>query len=112
MMKKYNYFYFKTAITREEFERDVPENWEDEVENDVYSYGGYKAVMHDLTYDIHFKDEHSRDSKGFETSQDDCLDYIKEHNGTDHSYFEDYKGGTVSIVCNETGETVYEEEIV
>lgn len=26
-------------------------------------------------------------------------------------YFEDYKGGTVQIVCNETEEVVYEEAV-
>ena len=32
--------------------------------------------------------------------------HIKHNAGTDFSYFEDYKNGTVSIYCNETGETV------
>lgn len=36
------------------------------------------------------------------------MDYIRSYNGTSESYFADYKGDTVSIVCNETGETVYE----
>lgn len=40
-----------------------------------------------------------------------CLDYIKAYNGTNESYFEDYKGGTVSIYCNETEEDVYTEVI-
>lgn len=38
--------------------------------------------------------------------------YGNAHNGTNESYFADYKGGTVSIVCNETGETIYEEEVI
>jgi len=65
----------------------------------------------ELTYDVHFNDEQDSNNKGFADSYDDCLSYIKKHNGTNHSYFEDYKGGTVSIVCNETGETVYKEGI-
>ncbi len=63
------------------------------------------------TYDIHFNDSESSNNKGFRESLEYCLNYIQMHNGTNDSYFADYKGGTVSIVCNETGETVYEEEI-
>jgi len=33
------------------------------------------------------------------------------YNGTDESYFADYKGGVVSVVCNETGEMIYEENV-
>jgi hypothetical protein len=33
------------------------------------------------------------------------------NNGTDESYFADYKGGTVSVVCNETGEKVFETKV-
>lgn len=64
------------------------------------------------TYDIHFNDETSSDSKGFTATFDYCKDYIESYNGTNESYFEDYKGGTVSIVCNETGETVFETEVL
>jgi hypothetical protein len=39
------------------------------------------------------------------------MDYITMHNGTGESYFADYKCGTVSIVCNETGEVAHEEEV-
>ena len=64
-----------------------------------------------LTYDVHFNSSTDSNSKGFKDSYNDCLSYIKQNNGTNNSYFEDYKGGTVSIVCNETGETVYEEMV-
>jgi len=63
------------------------------------------------TYDIHFNDSENSNSKGFELSFEDAKDYIGRYNGTNESYFADYKGGIVSIVDNETGETVYEEEI-
>lgn len=63
------------------------------------------------TYDIHFNDEYDSNNKGMHESFDYCLNYIKCNNGTNTSYFEDYKGGIVSIVCNETGETVYSEEV-
>ena len=36
---------------------------------------------------------------------------ISRCNGTNEGYFEDYKGGIVSIVCNETGEEVYSERV-
>ena len=42
-MKKYNYFYDKTPITRAQFLKAVPEDWESEVVNGEYSYGCYRA---------------------------------------------------------------------
>ncbi|MCK4499825.1 hypothetical protein KAU11_04965 [Candidatus Babeliales bacterium] len=63
------------------------------------------------TYDVHFNDDQDSNSKGFELNIQECKDYIEANNGTDTSYFEDYKGGTVSVVENETGETVFETEI-
>lgn len=66
-----------------------------------------------LTYDVVFNDENDSNSKGFKSSIEDCMKYIKANNDTSnpYSYFADYKGGVVSVVCNETGETVYSEEI-
>ena len=61
------------------------------------------------TYDIHFNDATDSNNKGFSMSVEECKDWIDFKRG--ESYFKDYKGGTVSIVCNETGETVYEENI-
>ena len=63
------------------------------------------------TFDVHFNDPENSNSKGFVADFDYCKDYIDNYNGTNESYFEDYKGGIVSIVNNKTGETVYEEEI-
>lgn len=63
----------------------------------------------DLTYDVVFNDEHDSNSKGWKESYDYCMDYIKQYNGTNESYFEDYKGGTVAIYCNETEEVVYSD---
>jgi hypothetical protein len=48
---------------------------------------------------------------GWKQTYDYCLSYIKMYNGTNESYFEDYKGGVVSIYCNETEEEVYSEDI-
>lgn len=63
------------------------------------------------TYDIQFNDDSTCNAKGFEFSLDRCIDYITRHNGTNESYFADYKGGSVSIVCNETEEVVYTENV-
>lgn len=65
----------------------------------------------ELTYDVYFNDEIDSNNKGFEYSLVDAKGYIDSYNGTNESYFEDYKGGIVSIVCNKTGETVYEVDI-
>lgn len=64
------------------------------------------------TYDVVFNNETSSDSKGFKSSIEDCRLYIHLYNGTDESYFADYKGGIVSIVCNETGETIFETIVI
>lgn len=63
------------------------------------------------TYDILFNDENNSNNKGFAISLEAAKNYIGSNNGTNESYFADYKGGTVSIVCNETEETVFETEI-
>jgi hypothetical protein len=63
------------------------------------------------TYDVHFNDTNDSNNKGFKESFEYCKDYIESYNGTDESYFADYKGGIVSIVCNETEEEVYSEEV-
>ncbi len=73
------------------------------------SFDGFKQRME--TYDIYFNDSENSNNKGFEMSYDYCFDYIRSNNGTNNSYFKDYKAGTVSIVCNETGETVYETNV-
>ena len=63
------------------------------------------------TYDLHFNDSTDSNNKGWEVSFEDCKDYIDMYNGTNESYFGDYKGGTVEIYCNETEEVVYTKEI-
>ncbi len=70
-------------------------------------------TKNNYTYDVVFNDENDSNSKGFKSSIEDCMKYIKANNDTSnpYSYFADYKGGVVSVVCNETGETVYSEEI-
>jgi len=64
------------------------------------------------TYDILFNDSEFTNNKGFRMTKKEAINYIQAHNGSDHGYFKDYKGGVVSVICNETGETVYEENII
>ena len=63
------------------------------------------------TYNIVFNDSENSNDKGFAISLEDAKSYIERNNGTNESYFADYKGGTVSIVCNETEETISETEV-
>lgn len=66
-------------------------------------------TKNNYTYDVVFNDENDSNCKGFKSSIEECKKYIELNNGSDDSYFADYKGGIVSVVCNETGEEVYSE---
>ena len=48
-MKKYNYFYDGTPITKLKFEYIVPLDWEIKVVDGEYSWGHYKAI--EIEYD-------------------------------------------------------------
>jgi hypothetical protein len=63
------------------------------------------------TYDVVFDDSENSNSKGFKESLKYCLRYIEKHNGSDESYFKDYKGGKVSIIDNASGDVVYSTSI-
>lgn len=78
---------------------------------DEHSFEWFDFAITELTYDVVFDDEGASSSKGFVYSLEECKNYIKMYNGTNESYFEDYKGGIVSIICNETGEEVFNETI-
>ena len=65
-----------------------------------------------LTYDIVFHDDNYSNAKGLHASLDYCKYYISSHNRSSNSYFSDYSGATVQIVCNETGQVVYSERIL
>jgi hypothetical protein len=84
---------------------------------DLYLLGGVivglmllkrKSVsgIYGVSYDVVFHDNDSSNAKGFEESLQYCKNYIKNYNGTNESYFKDYKGGFVQIVNNATGEVV------
>lgn len=62
-------------------------------------------------YDVVFNDDTDSNSMGFKSTYLDCINYITMNKGTNHSYFEDYKGGSVCIVDVETGDDVYREDI-
>jgi hypothetical protein len=68
--------------------------------------GGYFEADAKMTYDVQFHDETTSDFKGFAESLEFCQNYIQFNNGTDESYFANYKGGIVQIICNETGEII------
>jgi hypothetical protein len=65
-----------------------------------------------VTYDVVFNDDSSSNSKGFTMSRQDALDYIKNNNGTNNSYFADYKEGVVQVVENQSGDVVHEEVVL
>lgn len=99
-----NFFRF---LFEEEFEDDFDFSLTDEQREEFEEFLEKEVI----TYDVVFDDDTSSNEKGFKSSFQDCLDYIEMNNGTNESYFESYKGGVVSIVCNETGTTVYEDEV-
>ena len=100
-------------MDKEEYSRSILANscatWDEMFEDDDKVL--VIVVREWRSYDVVFQSDDSSNSKGFNSSFDYCKDYIRMYNGTNESYFEDYKGGTVQIVCNETEEVVYEEEV-
>lgn len=62
-------------------------------------------------YDVCFNNDDSSNSKGWNQTYGYCKNYIDSNNGTNNSYFADYKGGTVSIYNNEREEDVYLEVV-
>ena len=63
------------------------------------------------TYNVVFNDSENSNDKGFEYSLEDAIHYVQTYNGTNESYFADYKGGIVEVIDNETGEVAYQEEV-
>lgn len=62
-------------------------------------------------FDVYFVGDESANNKGWQETYGYCKNYIEDNNGTDNSYFSDYKGGTVSIYNTETEEDVYMETV-
>lgn len=63
------------------------------------------------TYTVVFKDGIKKTDLGLRASLAYCEEYIhknnRDHNIHDLFLFQLYKGGTVTIMCNETGEDYY-----
>jgi hypothetical protein len=64
------------------------------------------------TYDVVFNSENETNAKGFQETLSFCRSFIDWHNGSSESFFPDYIGGTVSVVCNETGNIVYTTNVI
>lgn len=97
-------------LSREEAE-NLKKEFEDYAKEHNLDWARFEVEEFDLTYDVEFDDENDSNSKGWQESYEYCKNYIDANNGTNESYFADYKGGMVSIRCNETDEVVYREEI-
>lgn len=63
------------------------------------------------TFDVVFNDGEKSDRKGWHETFSQCKDYIETYNGTDESYFADYKGGVVSIVSNTNNDVIQEFDV-
>lgn len=96
-----------------EVELSTKEYLETLISNNPEFFQGCEIVeVTNYTYDVYFNSNTSSDNKGFKMSLEEAQDYIEINNGTNESYFEDYKGGTVSIYCNETEEVIYETAVL
>jgi hypothetical protein len=71
----------------------------------------FEIEVEKQTYDIYFHSNEYSANKGFKYSLEQAKNYVETHNGTNHSYFQDFKNGMVQIVCNETEEVIFETEI-
>ena len=100
---EYNMTLEEAEEVKADFERVIKENNLEWASVDIDCF--------ECTYDVEFNNDENTDSKGWHCSYEECENYIRQYNGTNESYFEDYKGGTVSIRCNETEEIVFETEI-
>ncbi|MEB3039206.1 hypothetical protein [Capnocytophaga gingivalis] len=115
-MKKFS---IKNDIINQEWVKDNLDRRDYEVKGDDIIITYFEEmqkndILHAIsekTYDVVFNDDSDSNSKGFESTLEYCKNYILAFNGSNHSYFADYKGGIVQVVCNETGDVMYEEEV-
>lgn len=70
-----------------------------------------EILLSKRTYDVQFDDDTDSNNMGIKGTYQQCMDWIECNRGDKSTYFGDYVGGTVTIVCIETGETVYSENI-
>lgn len=71
-----------------------------------------KSNIENYTYDVIFNDECESNSKGIHGTYEECMNWIEFNRNDKSTYFGDYLGGTVSIVCEQTGDYVYNEDIL
>lgn len=64
------------------------------------------------TYDVVFNNGEQKTNKGWEAKFCDCKAYIEDCNGTQDESFAANKGGVVFIVCNQTKEEVFHEDVL
>jgi hypothetical protein len=102
--------YANYDLTKDEAE-NLKKEFEDYAKKHNLDWAAFEVEELPFTYDVCFDDDTDSNSKGWEQTYDYCLSYIRMYNGTNESYFKDYKGGVVSIYCNETDEDVYQEII-
>jgi hypothetical protein len=78
---------------------------------DDNQYQNCSVIEFSLTYDVVFNNDDCSNEKCFQLTKKECVDYVNRFNGSNESYFADYKGGTVEVICNETGEIVYSQKV-
>lgn len=100
-------FYY--GLSEEDMLASMKDGSEDILDFRIESFEEFEYTPN-YTYDIHFNDDNDSNNKGWKASLEDCLDYIDMWNGTNESYFADYKGGIVSVVRSD-GEIVTEIKI-
>lgn len=87
---------------------------ENDEDNDDATFGrlvfNYGDVING-TYDVIFNDDSDSNNVGIHGSYSECMSWIENNRNDETTYFGDYKGGTVSILCEELEEYVYEESI-
>lgn len=97
-----------TFATIEEAQEALVIKETEDKENGMYTPDYYEVAEY-RTYDIIFNDDCNSNNIGGEWTLEEAKNYIQCNNGTNNSYFSDYKGGVVSVFCKQTGEDVYEE---
>lgn len=63
------------------------------------------------TYSIVFNNRNETKKLNLMRDFDFCLNYIKKHNGTNYKFFKIFRPGSVRIVSDQTGITIYEARI-
>ena len=94
------------SLSCDESQVTMEANLKDDLEAD--SLDAVELIMQiEEEFEVEIPDEVASNMKTVK----DIVDYIEANNGSNEDYFKAYKGGTVSIVDNSTGETVFETEI-